>query len=366
MARSKQVNATGFKAWIKRLRRGNRQRFNRLLTRLFGTAEPRRRALAADTRRILVVRLNKRLGNILFLTPMLRSLAASLPAATIDVVIQDPRQKPLLEGLPGIGQVWVQEKSIRASLRLLRRLRAIRYDLAIDPSGNSTSNRLALAFARAKQRMGFAARDQWLALTHAAPRPVSRHQAIQGVELLTTSVDDFHWTTFESLAVFPGEASHAAAQRHWQAAFTAPVRANTPIVGFFTRATGRKQLDHAWWQAFVELFQQRLPNARLLQVRAPDQPEPIAADIASVAIAELDVLAALLSRLDGFVAADSGPMHLAAAAGVPVVGLFKATAPASYAPLGPGCTALEASELAAERVLAAVAERACNTETRVA
>ena len=107
-------------------------------------------------------------------------------------------------------------------------------------------------------------------------------------------------------------------------------------------------------------------SGRLLQVRAPDQPEPIAADIASVAIAELDVLAALLSRLDGFVAADSGPMHLAAAAGVPVVGLFKATAPASYAPLGPGCTALEASELAAERVLAAVAERACNTETRVA
>ena len=37
MAQTGDVNATGIKAWIKRLRRGNRQRLNRLMTRLFGT-----------------------------------------------------------------------------------------------------------------------------------------------------------------------------------------------------------------------------------------------------------------------------------------------------------------------------------------
>ena len=39
MAQTGDVNATGIKAWIKRLRRGNRQRLNRLMTRLFGTVE---------------------------------------------------------------------------------------------------------------------------------------------------------------------------------------------------------------------------------------------------------------------------------------------------------------------------------------
>ena len=366
MAQTGDVNATGIKAWIKRLRRGNRQRLNRLMTRLFGTVEPRSRPLAGDTRRILVVRLNKRLGNILFLTPMLRSLAASLPAATIDVVIEDPRQKPLLESLPAIGQVWVREKSLPATIRLLRQLRSVRYDLAIDPSGNSASNRLALALAGARQRMGFAARDQWVRLTHAAPRAESRHQAIQAVELLTSSVAGFSWKTFETLAVFPHGPSNAAAQRYWQAAFTPPVRSTTPTVGFFTRATGAKQLETGWWQEFVALFKQRLPNARLLQIRAPDQPEPIEPGIASVSIAELDVLAALLGRLNGFVAADCGPMHLAAAAGVPVVGLFKATSAACYAPLGDGCTALEGPALTAAAAVDAVSHRTQYRGSRVA
>lgn len=366
MAHRNTINATGFKGWIKRLRRGNRQRFNRLLTRVFGTVEPRRRPFASDTRRILVVRLNKRLGNILFLTPMLRSLAASLPAATIDVLIQDARQKPLLEGLPGIGQVWVQEKSLRATFGLLRRLRSVRYDLAIDPSGNSTSNRLALALARTQQRMGFAARDQWLPLTHAAPRPDSRHQALQSVELLQSSVTDFDWKTFNTLAVFPCAPSHKLAQRHWQTAFAGQAHATTTTVGFFTRATGRKQFDEAWWREFVTRFRKRLPAARLIQIRAPDQPEPIAPDIASVTIAELDVLAALLGRLHAFVAADSGPMHLAAATGVPVVGLFKTTAPESYAPLGQSCISLEGAALDPSAAVDAVAERARQSSAFVA
>lgn len=353
MGSHKQVNATGMKARIKRLRRNNRHRLNRLLTRMLGTAEPRRRPLAEDTRRILVVRLNKRLGNILFLTPMLRSLAASLPMATIDVVIQDPRQRPLLEGMPGVGQVWVQEKSLGAMFGLLRRLRARRYDLAIDPSGNSTSNRIALALSKARQRMGFASRSQWLRLTHAGPRPRSRHQARQAVELLDSSVSQQTWATYDTLAVFPGDAARQAADRHWRAALDgAPAR---PVVGFFTQATGNKQLDAQWWAAFHACFAERLPQVRLLQVRAPDQATAIAPDVASVSIAELDVLAALLGRLDAFVAADSGPMHLAAAAGIPVAGLFKATRPESYAPLGHGCVSLADDTLTPEAAVDAVA-----------
>lgn len=348
-----QVNATGIRAWIKRWRRRNRQLFNRVLTRMLGTVEAQRRALAGDTRRVLVVRLNKRLGNILFLTPMLRSLAASLPAATIDVLIQDPRHKPLLESLPGIGRVWIHDKSLVASLRLLRALRARSYDLAIDPSGNSSSDRIAIALSGARQRMGFATYNQWVRLTHAAPRSRSRHHARQAVELLELSVANKHWETFDSLAVFPAHAAHRAASQHWIQAF-GQAALTAPVVAFFTQATGNKQLDESWWAAFQNQFGKRVPRAHLLLLRAPGAPEP--GDVASVSIAELDVLAALLSRTDAFVAADSGPMHLAAAAGVPVAGLFKSTDPASYAPLGPGCVCLTPDDLTPERAVEVVAQ----------
>jgi heptosyltransferase-1 len=47
-------------------------------------------------------------------------------------------------------------------------------------------------------------------------------------------------------------------------------------------------------------------------------------------------LVALLRRTDLFVGGDTGPMHLAAALGVPVVALFGPTDPARNGPWGPG------------------------------
>lgn len=345
----------GLSAAIRRWRRNNRQRFNRLLVRLLGTSEPRRRPLAPDTRRILVVRLNKRLGNVLFLTPMLRSLAATLPEARIDVLIQSHAQKPLLQSLPGIDRIWVQEKRLLPMLRIFRALRAQRYDLAIDPTGNSTSNRISMAWIHARQRMGFARNDQWLALTHAAGRPESRHQATQAVELLTRSIAEPRVTSFDTLAVFPVEADHRAADRYWQTALGEHSH-DTPVIGFFSHATGHKALPRHWWRAWLLEIQRIAPHAVLIEILPEADTEPVVPEIAHVSIKPLIELTALMSRLDGFVAADSGPMHLAAAAGTPVVGLFQATRPDLYAPLGHDCETVEGEALTPDGVARRLAE----------
>src|SRR5699024_1725516 len=136
---------SGWRAVVKRLRRGGRSGLNRVLVRMTGTPQPKRRPLAPNTRRILVVRLNKRLGNILFLTPMLRALHTGLPEASIDVLIRDAGQVPLLDNLPGIGTVYVQPASAGQWPALARVLRRRHYDLASDPSSNSAGNRAAVA-----------------------------------------------------------------------------------------------------------------------------------------------------------------------------------------------------------------------------
>ena len=48
---------------------------------------------------------------------------------------------------------------------------------------------------------------------------------------------------------------------------------------------------------------------------------------------DLPSLAALLGRLDLFITGDTGPMHLAAAVGTPVVALFGPSNPLRYGPL---------------------------------
>ena len=52
---------------------------------------------------------------------------------------------------------------------------------------------------------------------------------------------------------------------------------------------------------------------------------------------DLDLLelAALLQQLDLFITGDTGPMHLAATVGTPVVAVFGPSAPHRYAPTGP-------------------------------
>ena len=48
---------------------------------------------------------------------------------------------------------------------------------------------------------------------------------------------------------------------------------------------------------------------------------------------DLPALAALLARLDLFITGDTGPMHLAAAVGAPIVALFGPSNPKRYGPI---------------------------------
>jgi ADP-heptose:LPS heptosyltransferase len=69
--------------------------------------------------------------------------------------------------------------------------------------------------------------------------------------------------------------------------------------------------------------------------------EDVAARLAGVHVistpgqVDLPDLAGLLSELDVLVTGDTGPMHLAAAVGTPVVALFGPSDPARYGPLAP-------------------------------
>jgi len=55
---------------------------------------------------------------------------------------------------------------------------------------------------------------------------------------------------------------------------------------------------------------------------------------------DIETLAACMEKMSLFIANDSGPMHLAAAMGVPTVGLFGPNKPELYGPYGPRCIGL--------------------------
>lgn len=329
----------GFRAAVRRVRRGFRRHLSLGLARWRGAAEPIRAPLPLP-RRILVCRINARLGNILFLTPLLRSLAAAWPDAEIDVLLREPVHADLLAGMPGVRRVHALPRNPMRLPGLVRRLRRRHYDLAIDPNVHSTGNRIALALCGARHRLGFAGPDQWLRLTHAAARPTEPHQARQPLSLFD-AIEGLRPRMHRELAVYPD----AEARRRGEALLRDALE-STPasqesgaiLVGFFTGATGHKRLPAEWWRRWLDALTEK---ASPVQVLAPGE-SPLAPGIAAFGTPDLDVLAAAMGRMTLFVAADSGPMHLAAAAGTPVVALFTATDPGQYAPLGRGCLTLRA------------------------
>src|SRR5688500_14739701 len=64
----------------------------------------RRQVTLPEKPRLLVVRLDERLGNLLMTTPLLKSLRARFPAATIDL-LASAKNAALLAGHPALDRV---------------------------------------------------------------------------------------------------------------------------------------------------------------------------------------------------------------------------------------------------------------------
>jgi ADP-heptose:LPS heptosyltransferase len=91
--------------------------------------------------------------------------------------------------------------------------------------------------------------------------------------------------------------------------------------------------------------------ARVLILWGPDEvhmARQIAAHLSAPAVlappTDLDELTALLRRCSLLVAADTGPLHLAAAAGTACVGLYGPTRSARNGPYGPRCRGVESPD----------------------
>lgn len=342
---------------IKRFRRGARNTLSAWLARSNASVPVLQPLDPAQVRRVIVCRRNKRLGNMLFLTPLLRSLAATMPHAEIDVLISNADYVELFQGLPRVRHVWsMPARGWRWPFRmlgLLLQLRARHYDLVIEPSLHSFSNRLLARLCAARWRLGFHTPSQWLNLTHNVVPEVEPHEGLQPLQLVSQGMAG-PVQLYPQLDIALGAQERAAAR----ATLDILVKADQgPLLGFFAEATGKKRLSPEWWQDWLDAMRQSKRSFRLLQILPPGETPPLEPDMPYVREPGHRRLAAMLGELDLFVSCDAGPMHLAAAAGARTVGLFHATSIARYQPLGADCVALDIKDLTPAQVATAVLAR---------
>jgi len=103
--------------------------------------------------KICIIHLNQ-IGDLVFSLPLLKALRDNYPKATIHSVVK-PNLKELLEGLPYIDSIILKKGSLKAKVKLLRKLRHFKYDLLISLPRSEESLILS-TFSKATMKVGFA------------------------------------------------------------------------------------------------------------------------------------------------------------------------------------------------------------------
>jgi heptosyltransferase-3 len=303
-----------------------------------------------DISSVLICRINRRLGNTLFLTPAIQALHEMLPHASIDLVLGHPQAAELLSNLPGVRRTIVIPQKLSAArgfFKALRAMRATRYDLVIDPVPESTSGRIALTLARARNRLGFVNASQWAPLTHAvvdAPEIAAAHEAERAVLLMSRifrlgydpqrvrlwlPIDPKETQRGHRLIANAVQGKRKSQQKH--------------VFGYYSHAANFKVIDTAWWRRFWDAFLVLEPGALPLEFLSLSRTEPLDARFPALVLPSLRDLAATVSATRMFISTDTGPMHLASSTSVPTVALFHASNPDLYRPLKPTDLAIDLS-----------------------
>lgn len=290
--------------------------------------------LLPENGRVLLIRLSA-LGDVLFALETVASLKAARPDLRLDFLVED-RFASLLQDHPQLERVLVYPRRHKHRiLSHLRRLRQVRYDVVLDLHGILKSAVQAWA-ARARHRLGYAApgarEGAWRFYHRAVPLPSPLpHRADMGYHLLRAL----------------GLGGERAAPQ------LAVVPPPPPLLAGLPRPI---VLLHPGTSAFAAF--KRWPPARFAELAArlsargcgivlscgPGERELIAglaaaapaARVADGAGLGLRGLAGLLQQVDLAVAADTGPLHIAAAVGTPVVALFGPKEVARYGPRAHG------------------------------
>jgi len=289
-------------------------------------------------KRILIVNVNW-FGDVLFSTPFIRAIRNNFPDAYIACMVV-PRVKDILTGNPNIDEIITYDvggehcsplQDLRDNINFVKRLRKYNFDTVFLLHRSFTRTFLTY-LAGIKQRIGYYTLKRSFFLTQ-KPRPEKRilHRAKYYLGLARAvglKTDDKGCDFF----LRPEEIS-------WAGDFlkTAGIKTGQKIIVF---NPGGNWMPKRWpAENFVELgkkISEYFGETAKILLSGSEKDIKLASGIcesiqdSAIVVcgkATLRQAAALFKRADLVISNDSGPLHIAAAVGAKVIGLFGPTSP---------------------------------------
>jgi heptosyltransferase-2 len=297
-------------------------------------------------KRILVIRLD-RLGDVILSLPVAQALRQRFPHAFIAMMVA-PACRDVVEGHPALNEAICYDKALehggwRSTIRFARGLRRYRFDTALVLHPSNRSHWIPW-LAGIPVRIGYRRKSGWL-LTHSSPhrkQEGSKHEAVYSLELLAPfgieptaprPIVPLHPDAVSRVDRLLSEASAGPAGRLVAIHPSASCVSKRWMPERFAQVADRLSREQAlrvclvagaadagWAQRVADAMQERPLNFA-----------------GALSVGEL---AALLARCALLISNDSGPVHVAAAVGTPVIDIFgrnqRGLSPLRWGPLGEG------------------------------
>jgi heptosyltransferase-2 len=293
-------------------------------------------------KRIIVLRY-RFIGDTILTVPFLRNLRSAEPDAYIAWVVA-PGSSEVVNGIPYINELifWDpvtihadsrgNHRTWRQKLAFIMELRAKRFD-KVYVLKRSFSSALMAIFSGAGERIGFATEGRSFLLTKPVSyRPV-QHEVLSFLDILEADgipvVDNYleYWTSPTEQALADELLVNNAVARAEKLVALHPF-SSIPERGWHLNnfAALATHLAESGYRPLIL----GAPNDRDLFESVADRFASTSVDL--VGKNSLRVTMALLKRCKLFVGNDSGIMHLAAAAGIPLVAIFGPQSPLKFGP----------------------------------
>lgn len=286
-------------------------------------------------RKILLVNLAG-LGDIIMMTPAVRSLKAAYPDAVLELLTID-RSSGLAEGIPGIDRIYsvpihyryMGPVTLFVFFRTLLALRGRGFDALINFSlvsslGGLVKTRLINSIVKA----GFASCRVLKGLGKAGDFTVyeSFIEQKNSTELTAELLKPLGVVELDHTIAYPPGLEE---KKKVSMDLASRGLSGRPVIGLNPgafRPSRRWSTDN--WRALIKLLLEKFPGALIIVTGSPGE-KALAAELvvsdrvfSSAGIYSVRESAALYSLLDVFITNDTGPMHIAAAVGVKTVCIF--------------------------------------------
>ena len=304
-------------------------RFKKLLKQfllVFLRSSPVESLSLTSIRKVLVFRLDQRVGNGILLIPLLKAISESYQPVQLHFLIHHPIAT-LLKDLPGVNveRIWSYNQAMLLSrpwryVSLISALRRERFDVIMssnNPDNFSLSQAIAGRLMKPRYLVGFDARNSAPFFDIAVQSSTRQHYSRSMVDL---------WKAVNPAASWSSGGLRVANERKIELVKRYPQFGSGGVL-LWLGATGRKVLPGS---LFADIHQHFVETSRRAihfvagpadEAHLADYPDWIR-EQTLIWPHHLTETATLFSLMDGFVSADTGPMHLAVALDVPTLAIF--------------------------------------------